>query len=81
MIWDGRGPYPWYVSDENPVNTGAQPSGVINLLPWWYFMPWHYPDRGWFTDAYPVLSPYYPLLTPDPDWMDAWTMQPYHGMW
>ncbi|KPV43676.1 hypothetical protein [Alicyclobacillus ferrooxydans] len=40
------------------------------------------PDApGWFWSAYPVLSPYYPVPSVSPEWIDAWSMQDFQGFW
>lgn len=79
MIWDGQRPYPCCTGGDSIVL--IQPWGAQELLPWWYRTPWGYSDRGWFTEAYPVLSPYYPIWTANPEWIDTWSMQPYQGLW
>jgi hypothetical protein len=38
-------------------------------------------EVNWFTSSYPLLMPWYPLPSADPQWMDAWSMGLYHGYW
>ena len=54
----------------------CQTVGLTEPLEW----PWG-GTRGWFTNSYPVLSPYSSIWTVDPNWIDFWIMQPYQGMW
>lgn len=78
MMWDGTQPYPWYDTERGMFQTNSW--GAEPLLPWWFRSP-TYVDRGLFTEAYPVLGPYYSFWTVNPEWIDAWSMQPYQGMW
>lgn len=79
----------WDTAYLSPVG-GYSHSAVGHLvLPWWLrSTQWHathsvvpYRFYDWFSGAYPHLGPYYPVGSPDLKWMDAWSMQPYHGFW
>src|SRR5579875_2928092 len=83
-IVDGQKWYPEEVS-EFVVSSPAQ----SNLLPWWLRndlsgsgMSSLADERSLFTDAYPVLYPYYPFAVANPEWLaDPWAIEPYHGYW
>jgi hypothetical protein len=47
-------------------------------------------DNSWFESmrkpnsywsSYPALAPFYPIPNPSPEWIDAWSMQDFHGYW
>ncbi|MBX5437170.1 MAG: hypothetical protein IRZ33_08130 [Alicyclobacillaceae bacterium] len=66
----------------------AAPCAVCPVLPWWLRIDPHLPAdgraalmRGWFAEAYPGLSPYYPFPSPSAAWLDPWALQPYGGYW
>lgn len=43
-------------------------------------LPWG-AERGWFTDSYPELAPYYPIPTAQTQWIHPWIYPPYEGYW
>jgi hypothetical protein len=61
-------------SDQEMVNPGGW-----EPVDWWW-MP-STGMRGWFTDAYPSLNPFFPLPTADPAFIDPWTFHGYPGHW
>lgn len=62
-------------------------SATGRLRPWWLRSVPPTPNvpvrlhRGYFTEAYPSLLPYFPMYHAQATWIDPWSMQPYHGYW
>lgn len=66
----------WYGLHEQ-----GQPGGKVDAIRpngWVLRKP---SESGWYWDAYPALSPFYPIPTVAPEWIDAWSMQDFHGYW
>lgn len=60
------------------VRTEAPQTALSSSKGWVHRQP---EGAMWYWSAFPALSPFYPIPTVAPEWMDAFTMQDYHGYW
>ncbi len=75
VLWD------WLVQSR-PGTTWEPPSTMLPRINgefgWFERKP---TEPGWYWAAYPALAPFYPIPTASPEWVDAWSMQDFHGFW
>ncbi len=55
----------------------------ILILPWWMREQTGHSNmsRGWFTESYPMLFPYYPIASMDSNWIGVWDPMLHGGYW